>query len=388
MLPKVIELLGRKASGAQFGSLAREEFSWLFLPGRHIALIGARRADMLLSRTKLVAALFAILTPLWGIVDYRFLPEALAQDLLLGRTLATLAFVSILAFFSTPAGLVRNSRLALLLLFSVPSFFFLYSTVILAPHALSGMAAALAATHAFLPFLVMAGLSIFPLTVLEAALLALPILVAKAGAGLLFWPTVDWPLALGTLWLLLLIGAVATLASVSQLAFIIALVRNAIRDPLTGAFSRQGGSELLALQFNQSVRSGTPLAVAFIDLDEFKRINDEHGHEAGDRALVAAVQQMTRQLRTGDILARWGGEEFVIIMPNTAAAKAAVGLERTRAAGFGQRPEGGPLTACIGIAERSADKVDDWSMLVDLADARMYEAKQSGRNRIVTRPAT
>lgn len=96
---------------------------------------------------------------------------------------------------------------------------------------------------------------------------------------------------------------------------------------------------------------------------------------------------MTRQLRTGDILARWGGEEFVIIMPNTAAAKAAVGLERTRAAGFGQRPEGGPLTACIGIAERSADRVDDWSMLVDLADARMYEAKQSGRNRIVTRPA-
>ena len=79
MLPKVIELLGRKASGAQFGTLAREEFSWLFLPGRHIALIGARRADMLLSRTKLVAALFAILTPLWGIVDYRFLPEALAQ---------------------------------------------------------------------------------------------------------------------------------------------------------------------------------------------------------------------------------------------------------------------------------------------------------------------
>ena len=155
----------------------------------------------------------------------------------------------------------------------------------------------------------------------------------------------------------------------------------------TGAFSRQGGSELLALQFNQSVRSGTPLAVAFIDLDEFKRINDEHGHEAGDRALAEAVQQMTRQLRTGDILARWGGEEFVIIMPNTAAAKAAVGLERTRAAGFGQRPEGGPLTACIGIAERSADQVDDWSMLVDLADARMYEAKQSGRNRIVTRPA-
>lgn len=382
---KKFESLGRKAGGAQFGALAREELSWLLLPERHPVLLEAQRADMLLSRTKLVAALFALLTPLWGILDWLFFPEALARGLLIGRALATLAFVSILALFNDPAGLARNARQALLLLFAVPSLFFLYSAVLLEQHALSGMAQALAATHAFLPFLVLAGLSIFPLTVLESALLALPILAAKAGAGLLYWPDVDWPQALGAFWLLLLIGAVATLASMSQLAFIIALMRSAIRDRLTGAFSRQGGGELLALQFLQSVRGGTPLAVAFIDLDYFKRINDEHGHEAGDRALAGAAGCMARQLRAVDILVRWGGEEFVIVMPNATAEKAAVALERLRAGGFGERPEGGPLTASIGLAERIEDQADDWAMLLELADARMYEAKEAGRDRLVGR---
>lgn len=385
LLPKDIELLGKQAGGPQFGALAREELVWLLLPNHHPALLEAQRADMLLSRTRLVAALFALLTPLWGILDFLYFPETLAKELFIGRALATLAFVSILMFFNDPAGLARHARQALLLLFSVPSLFFLHSAILLEQHALSGMAQALAATHAFLPFLVLAGLSIFPLTALEAALLALPILTAKAGAGLLGWPDVDWPEALGAFWLLLLIGAVATLASMSQLAFIIALIRNAIRDRLTGAFSRQGGGELLALLFGQSVRNDAPLAVAFIDLDYFKRINDEHGHEAGDRALTGAARRMAGQLRAVDILVRWGGEEFVIVMPNATAAKAAVALERLHAVGFGERPEGGPLTASIGIAERIEDQADDWSMLVELADARMYEAKQAGRNRIVGR---
>ncbi len=385
MLPKDIERLGKKIGGLQFGTLARKELIWLMLPDRHPALLEAQRADMLLSRTKLVAALFAVLTPLWGIFDFLFFPKALAQGLLFGRALATLAFVSILVFFNDPSGFARNARQALLLLFSVPSLFFLYSAILLEQHALADMAKALAATHAFLPFLVLAGLSIFPLTALEAGLLALPILTAKAGAGLLYWPNVDWPVALGAFWLLLLIGAVATLASMSQLAFIIALIRSAIRDRLTGAFSRQGGSELLALLFAQSVRSDAPLAVAFVDLDYFKRVNDEHGHEAGDRALVEAARRMADELRADDILVRWGGEEFVIVMPNASAAKATVALERLHAAGFGERPEGGPLTASIGIAERIEDQAGDWNMLVELADARMYEAKQAGRNRIAGR---
>lgn len=385
MLREEIEQLGRKAGGGQFGTLAREELLWLLRPGRHITLLDARRAEMVLSRTKLIAALFALLTPLWGVLDFLVFPETLAWPLLIGRSIATLAFIVLLALFNDQARQTQDSRQALLLLFSIPSLFYLYSAVLFEQQALSGPAQALAETHAFLPFLVVAGLSIFPLTALEAAMLAVPILAAKAGASLLRWPVPDWPQVLGAFWLLLLIAAVAALASMSQLAFIIVLVRNAIRDPLTGAFSRQSGMELLELQFILSARSGTPLAVAFLDIDHFKRVNDEFGHEAGDRVLASVSRGVSAHLRTGDILVRWGGEEFVLIMPNTDSHQAVTGLERMRAGGIGLRPEGAPLTVSIGIAERGADQAADWKTLVELADARMYEAKQAGRNRIVSR---
>lgn len=385
MLREEIEQLGRKAGGVQFGTLAREELLWLLRPGRHITLLDARRAEMVLSRTKLIAALFALLTPLWGVLDFLVFPESLAWPLLIGRSIATLAFILLLALFNDQARQTQDSRQALLLLFSIPSLFYLYSAVLFEQQALAGTAQALAATHAFLPFLVVAGLSIFPMTALEAAMLAMPILAAKAAASLLHWPVPDWPQVLGAFWLLLLITVVASLASMSQLAFIIVLVRNAIRDPLTGAFSRQSGIELLELQFILSARSGTPLAVAFLDIDHFKRVNDEFGHEAGDRALADVARGISAHLRTGDILVRWGGEEFVLIMPNIEAANALTALERMRAGGIGRRPEGAPLTVSIGIAERKADQAADWKTLVELADARMYEAKQAGRNRIVSR---
>jgi GGDEF domain-containing protein len=83
-------------------------------------------------------------------------------------------------------------------------------------------------------------------------------------------------------WLLALITGVSTLAGMSQLAFMIALVRQAIRDPLTGVFSRRSGEETLDLQFTIAQRSNAALSIAFIDLDHFKSINDSFGHEAGD----------------------------------------------------------------------------------------------------------
>jgi diguanylate cyclase (GGDEF)-like protein len=193
----------------------------------------------------------------------------------------------------------------------------------------------------------------------------------------------DWPTFAASFWLLLLITAVSALSGISQLAFMIVLVREAIRDSLTGCFSRNSGEELLGLQFNLSERNVAPLTVAFIDLDHFKQVNDRFGHDAGDRVLVNAVAALRNGLRTGDILIRWGGEEFILILPGISADQACTALARMRAAGFGQRPDGTPVTASMGIAERLRDKATDWQQLVARADARMYEAKQGGRDRIV-----
>lgn len=179
---------------------------------------------------------------------------------------------------------------------------------------------------------------------------------------------------------MVLITGVSTLAGMSQLAFMIALVRQAIRDPLTGVFSRSSGEEVLALQFTIAKRSHAALSIAFIDLDHFKSINDKFGHDAGDKALLDMTDTVSSRLRHGDMLARWGGEEFLLIMPNTDLLQAQAALSRMRSTGFGMRPDDTPLTASIGIAERKADQTADWKALVDLADQRMYQAKAAGRN--------
>ena len=135
-------------------------------------------------------------------------------------------------------------------------------------------------------------------------------------------------------------------------------------------------------------RAGAPMALAFVDLDNFKSINDQYGHEDGDEALRMAAASLRRVLRRGDILIRWGGEEFVAVMANTDMDGAKVAVTRLQDSGLGVRPDGQMLTASVGVAERIADDATHWAMLVDKADQRMYAAKKSGKNRIVTGDST
>lgn len=376
--------LTERLAAISVGELNRIELTWLVLPRRHIALLERRRSDMIVSRVRLVSGLFALLTPVWIVVDLLAFPTELWSGLAVGRVIATIAFTAVVVYFRSPRYQMRDTYLALALMFAIPTLFYIFSYQMLSRFELRDMQAAIAAGYGFLPFVMIAGLSIFPLTLLESLLFAAPVLGAKVLAAALNWTALDWPSFAGALWLLMLITAVSSLASVSQLAFIIVLVRQAIRDALTGCFSRQSGEDLLELQFNISERGGTPLAVAFLDIDHFKRVNDEYGHDVGDMTLVNAAQQISSRLRTGDILVRWGGEEFVIVMPNTDAGHALIGLERVRATGLGMRPERLPLTASIGVAERIADRAADWRALVESADARMYRAKEGGRDRIVS----
>jgi diguanylate cyclase (GGDEF)-like protein len=364
------------------GELQQEELGLLISPRAHLPLLSRRRATMMVNRTRLFALLFAVLTPLWSVVDMVVFPYPLWATLALMRLMACGAFVSLLVNYR-PNGNLLNAYSAMALLFAIPTVFYVSSYTVLNHYQLTGISAAIGAGYAFLPFVLLAGLAGVPLTLLEGLVIASPILIAQMVAGSLRWSTLDWPSFAGAFWLLLLITGVSSLASMSQLAFMMALVRQAIRDPLTGVFSRRSAEEVLDLQFTTAQRSDTPLAVAFIDLDHFKTINDQFGHEMGDKALIDMTTMVHKNLRHGDMLARWGGEEFLLIMPDTDLAQAHAALERMRQAGFGLRPDQTPLTASIGIAERSTDQLDDWKMLVDRADQRMYQAKQSGRDRIV-----
>ena len=303
----------------------------------------------------------------------------------MARIAVTIAFVAI-QFSLRRMDNLANAHRALGLLLAVPTAFFIFSYEHMAQFELQGVQAAFKAGYDLLPYVMIAGLSIFPLTVAESILFAIPMLLAQSVAAALQWSGIDWPMIAATFWLLLLITAVSTLSGLSQLAFMIVLVRDAIRDRMTGCFSRSSGEELLDLQFIMASRIKGPLALAFIDLDYFKQVNDQFGHDAGDKVLANVAGQVRKHLRTGDMLVRWGGDEFVLIMPNIDTHQACHALNRVRLGGFGQRPDGTPVTASIGVAGRIADTSDNWKQLVELADARVYEAKQAGRDRIVGCP--
>jgi diguanylate cyclase (GGDEF)-like protein len=163
----------------------------------------------------------------------------------------------------------------------------------------------------------------------------------------------------------------------------------AMRDGLTRVYNRAYLAELLPRQLRLARRSGAPLAALMVDVDHFKRINDTLGHAAGDKVLVALARCIERQLRASDVVVRYGGEEFTVILPDTPVAGAFVTAERLRAAIAAMTdrdglPDGLRITASIGLA--AAIKGDDGAQLLPRADAALYQAKRGGRNRVVAAP--
>ncbi len=164
------------------------------------------------------------------------------------------------------------------------------------------------------------------------------------------------------------------------------LSRLATTDPLTGLLNRRGlDGELSALRLTEQ-----PFVVALLDVDHFKRINDAHSHAVGDRVLVELARCMALALRDGDRLARFGGEEFAVVMPRVSLAQAAVGLERLRAAveqhDWSSVLPGLVVTVSAGLAEAAAGAA--FEAVLAEADARLYRAKTGGRNRIVAGAST
>jgi diguanylate cyclase (GGDEF)-like protein len=233
--------------------------------------------------------------------------------------------------------------------------------------------------YLLMPIALISGIAIFPLTLIEIMILSAGLLTAfllemLSGNGL------PWSQAIVAVLLMGSIIATAATCSVSQLKLLIDLHQQSTVDPLTGTLSRRAGTEMLDILFHASQRSNAPIAVALFDLDKFKLINDHYGHQAGDHVLREFAQSLKGKVRRQDALIRWGGEEFVLVLPNTEAANARLLITRLCQSGLGKRPDGLVQTASIGLAERSGDKVENWRELVALADTRMYAAKKLGRD--------
>lgn len=149
-------------------------------------------------------------------------------------------------------------------------------------------------------------------------------------------------------------------------------------DPLTGLPNRRAWDDVFERELARAERDDQLLAVAMLDLDHFKAYNDTHGHQAGDDLLASAAQAWREQLRAVDVLARWGGEEFVALLPGAAEEDAILVMDRLRKA----TPD--DQTVSIGIAVRRPNESSD--ELLSRADTALYAAKDAGRNRAMVAP--
>jgi diguanylate cyclase (GGDEF)-like protein len=162
------------------------------------------------------------------------------------------------------------------------------------------------------------------------------------------------------------------------------LSRLADEDSLTGLFNRRAAERALGFALQGAGRE--PLALLFIDLDRFKEINDRFGHATGDRVLRECAQLMRQGSRSQDIAARWGGEEFLLVLMGADAARAGEIAERLRSSverfDWKSLDEGLAVTLSVGLA--SSTERSEPAALLALADARVYAAKSAGRNRVVS----
>ncbi|MBR9782211.1 MAG: GGDEF domain-containing protein, partial [Rhodospirillales bacterium] len=227
-------------------------------------------------------------------------------------------------------------------------------------------------SHSFLLLGIVVLIAIMPLTLAEAGIMVSPIVV------LLFFGA-QGPVAGGYVpveMILPVLLPLAVMAAMVQLYRTIVAAQEIAIDPLTGVYTRAFGMEMLRLNFEAAYRKRSPLTVAFVDLDDFKKINDQFGHDYGDRILEEAGRNLAHRFRSTDLVIRWGGEEFLVILPDLTLARANEVMHRVMAPGLADLANGLTQQASYGLAERIEDVISQPHNLIDLADQRMYDAKK------------
>lgn len=160
-------------------------------------------------------------------------------------------------------------------------------------------------------------------------------------------------------------------------------------DPLTGAANRRSLIAALDRDVARAQRMREPMALMMVDIDHFKDVNDQYGHPAGDRVLCSVVNVLRQRVRAQDLVGRYGGEEFMVLLPDTGltgaerlARELCKAVEESRCPADGATGPGIAVTVSIGVFGGRLDSGDSWDMLIAAADRALYQAKNNGRNRV------
>jgi diguanylate cyclase (GGDEF)-like protein len=358
----------------------KQEFFYDILRARtHSKHFRHTRALAITNRVRTLALMLAVLIPAWIAVDALYLPQGDTQMIAMLRLLTGAACFG-LCIWSRDNHDLQTARFKLALLVIFPSMFHTASQALLL-----GDGQPLPAGYHFFPFLIISLGAIFPMTILEGAFLAffvvgLYIVTALVQGDLLSLQS------LNDIWLLALLALISGWAALTQLTMMMRLYRQAHRDPLTGLANRRSIINFLEREVEHSRDIDAPLSVILMDLDKFKRINDTHGHTIGDQVLQNFADLLTSQSRNEDLVGRYGGEEFLMILSATDREDGVQIAERLRQTCTEQRVEledGEPLsysTSAGVTALRPGESIEDMMKRVDDA---LYNAKGYGRNRVV-----
>lgn len=241
------------------------------------------------------------------------------------------------------------------------------------------------AGYSFLPFLLVVFLAIFPLTLIEGLIYASTIIGVFLFSEFFNVGTFTIK-SLGEIWLLVLLSGIAMWAQMAQLHMLLSLYREATRDALTGLVNRRVLTVWLKRGILEARANNTPLSVLLFDLDLFKKINDTYGHLTGDAVLQSFSKLLSQQIFNRNLIGRYGGEEFLAILPGKNEDWATEMAERIRKNCRNlklQSIDGDSiqLTVSVGVTELNAS--DDTQSLLNRVDKGLYLAKESGRDLVV-----
>lgn len=336
------------------------------------------RAEYIYLRVRLLSFVFALLAPLWIPIDLLLLSGASFQQMLLLRLSFSGLFLA-LGLWTTQPHSLALARLRVALFISIPGLFYIGSRLVLGGEAPD---TGVLMGYSFLPYLVVSLLALFPFTLIEGLAYAIAIGLVVVGTELLFG-TLFTVRAFGEIWLLGLLAGIAMWAELAQLHMLLQLYREATRDALTGLVNRAVLTKWLDLEVERARDTQRPLSVLLLDLDMFKRINDTYGHLAGDLVLQVFARLMIRELPGINLIGRYGGEEFLAILPGKGEQQALELANRIRAACHKARVRGPDeqsigFTVSIGVA--TLQPQEDTDTLLQRVDKGLYRAKEAGRD--------
>jgi diguanylate cyclase (GGDEF)-like protein len=358
-----------------------DELDALISADEHPAYMRKHRSELLLERIRFIATLLSVLIPLWLVVDYLLLPLSLLLPIVVIRLLSMAHFIYLARYRTEQVSLKTSLVLLAGMLINLPLTFFA-SAHYLALVPAEGVYHLPLELYTLLPYIAVGMLGLFPLTFLECAVMALfVVMLTVTGWG--YYSTVPALELLPTMWLLIIILGIVLFSSTIQLQYMITMVTRADHDPVTGAQTRKSGVQSLAKAFQQAELHNEYLSIALVDLDNVQKIIAEFDYATYDHVVQEAAEILAEDLRYNDMLVHWGEKVFLLILPGTDCIGVEIIAQRILGQGLGALPDGRPVTASIGICEKSVDNTGDWSNMLKMVDARRDKAKREGKDRYV-----